>query len=124
MKKENNLTTRRNFVKTSVGLVATVPFVNSMLPSDIPNPASSETLDMLLPDTPPSIIGQYGSWAAGLRSDPPALSLRANRNKKRATWQKEATAKALELIARPALGTLPTVRLEKKYTYDLSLIHI
>ncbi|MPR34050.1 hypothetical protein GBK04_11890 [Cytophagaceae bacterium SJW1-29] len=73
---------------------------------------------MHLPDNSQSIIGQYGAWAAGLRGDPPALSLRANRNKKLATWRKEATAKALELVAKPALGPLPKVTVERKYTYD------
>ncbi len=65
-----------------------------------------------------SIIGHYGSWAAGLRADPPALSLRANRNKKLANWRKEATAKTLELVARPQIGTVPKVTVEKKYAYD------
>lgn len=65
-----------------------------------------------------SIIGHYGAWAAGLRADPPALSLRANRNKKRANWRKEATAKTLELVARPSIGPVPKVTMEKKYAYD------
>ncbi len=118
MKKETNSTTRRDFVKTSVGLVAAVPFGSSLFPSDVFIPASPKTSDMLFPDNSPSIIGQYGSWAAGLRAEPPLLSLRANKGKKLATWRKEATAKARELIASPGIGTVPKVVLEKKYTYD------
>lgn len=118
MKKKTNPTTRRDFVKTSVGLVAAVPFAGSFFSSVVPVSSSENIVSMLPVEDTKSIIGHYGSWAAGLRADPPALSLRANRTKKLATWRKEATAKTLELVARPSLGTLPKVSVEKKYSYD------
>ncbi len=118
MKKENHLTTRRDFVKTSVGLAATVPFAGSFFSSAVPVSSSENKVSMLPVEDTKSIIGHYGSWAAGLRADPPALSLRANRNKKLANWRKEATAKTLELVARPSIGPVPKVTVEKKYAFD------
>ena len=118
MKKETNPTTRRSFVKTSIGLVATAPLAGSLFPADLITFSPQKTPAMLPLDNSPSIIGQYGSWAAGLRADPPALSLRANQNKKLANWRKEATAKTLELVASPQMGVVPKITVEKKDTYD------
>jgi dienelactone hydrolase len=70
------------------------------------------------PENSQSIIGTYGSWAASLRPSPPALSLRATPKKKLSTWKNEALAKVKELVASPALPQVPTVTVEKKYTYD------
>jgi dienelactone hydrolase len=73
---------------------------------------------MPFPENSQSIIGSYGSWAASLRPNPPALSLRATPKKKLGTWKKEALAKVKELVASPAIPQAPTVTVEKKYTYD------
>jgi dienelactone hydrolase len=118
MKKEIHSPTRRDFVKTSVGLAATAPFAGSFFSSAVPVSSFENRVSMLPVEDTKSIIGHYGAWAAGLRADPPALSLRANRNKKLANWRKEATAKTLELVARPSIGPVPKVMVEKKYTYD------
>ncbi len=70
------------------------------------------------PENSQSIIGSYGSWAASLRPNPPALSLRATPKKKLSTWKKEALAKVKELVASPPIPQIPTVTVGKKYTYD------
>lgn len=117
MNKTDN-TTRRQFVKISAGLAATVPLVSEAAPLDFFRNISQKDAALTLPDSTKSIIGQYGTWAAGLRPNPPELSLRTNRDKNLNAWRKEALTKAVELVASPPMGAVPRVTVEKKYDYD------
>lgn len=65
-----------------------------------------------------SIIGSYGSWAAGLRKDPAELSFRHEQWKDVNDWKAAARAKAEELVAAPDVGGLPTVELIREYEFD------
>ncbi|RMF44642.1 MAG: hypothetical protein D6753_02050 [Planctomycetota bacterium] len=65
-----------------------------------------------------SIIGAYGSWAAGLASDPPALSIRNGLSKGIEAWHAEGRAKALECIAPPDIGTTPKVTVNRTFEFD------
>ena len=50
-----------------------------------------------------SLIGDYGSWAAGLVGDPPQLSFRLDQWSDVNAWRETARAKANELIASPRI---------------------
>ena len=63
-------------------------------------------------------IGAYGKWAAGLATDPPALSLRRDEFKSLAPWRKKALAKAMELVAPPPEPPLPKVRVLVRNEFD------
>jgi dienelactone hydrolase len=65
-----------------------------------------------------SIIGAYGTWAAGLVNQPPALSLRKDRWKSIGSWKAEALSKALELMAPPEVARPPSATTVKAYTYN------
>ena len=65
-----------------------------------------------------SIIGIYGSWAAGLASEPPELSFRNDRWQDVENWRPAARAKTVELVAAPDIGGLPKVKLVREYEFD------
>lgn len=110
--------TRRGFMKSSVGL-AVAPLIGvESNPFEAPPLVSTTPTPMLVPDHSQSIIGNYGSWAAGLRPNPPVLSLRATPKKKLSAWKKEAVAKVKELVASPPISQVPAVTVVKKYVYD------
>ncbi|MEO0330844.1 MAG: hypothetical protein AAF223_04035 [Bacteroidota bacterium] len=108
---------RRTFIKSvavSGGVAASsaisLPFfsnANAMNHSFIPDSEPS-----------PSIIGHYGSWAASLPTNPPALSFRQPQWKNIDIWRKNAREKMLEYLGKPDIGTNPPVTIHKKYTYD------
>ncbi len=72
----------------------------------------------LNPNQTKSIIGAYGSWAAGLCDTPPLLSLRKGGRENIDIWRTEAIAKSNELIASPQIPKNPKVSIDKKYEYD------
>lgn len=65
-----------------------------------------------------SLIGDYGSWAAGLANDPPQLSFRLNRWSDVDAWRKAARSKAGELIASPPIEGDQNVKLVDKFQFD------
>ena len=67
---------------------------------------------------PSSIIGHYGSWAASLAPDPPALSFRRDTQTNVDAWRKQAREKVIDCLGIPDIGTNPKVTVNKKYTYD------
>ncbi|GHB53093.1 hydrolase [Persicitalea jodogahamensis] len=99
-------------------MAVAVPLAAQAAPLDFFRNFAVETTSVTLPDPTKSIIGQYGSWAAGLRPSPPQLSLRANRSKSLDAWRKEALAKVNELVASPPVHSVPKVTVEKKYVFD------
>ncbi|QRR04300.1 acetylxylan esterase [Dyadobacter sandarakinus] len=65
-----------------------------------------------------SIIGNYGSWAVSLMKEVPALSFRDPARKDVESWRKDAMQKAVECISAPPRGSVPAVKVERRYTYD------
>jgi dienelactone hydrolase len=66
-----------------------------------------------------SVIGQYGPWAASLRTGKlPTLSYRNKSWLDINTWRKKAKDKLLERIAVPNLGVAPSVTIQKQYEFD------
>jgi dienelactone hydrolase len=67
----------------------------------------------------PNLIGAYGAWAAALAPDGPAsFSWRNPRWSDLEAWRQAARQRLLERLAAPALGDLPTVKVERQFTYD------
>ena len=73
---------------------------------------------MTSPASTPSIIGHYGSWAASLAPNPPALSFRQDAQTNVDAWRKEAHRKVIDCLGIPDIGTNSEVTVKKKYTYD------
>ena len=81
-------------------------------------PTSSSPFRSSAPSSPPSIIGPYGSWAASLAPNPPALSFRQDSQRDIDDWRKEASRKVIDCLGVPTIGTNPEVTVQQKYTYD------
>ena len=65
-----------------------------------------------------SLIGLYGSWAAGLMEEKlPSLSLRRAEFNNVTDWKKIARARLVDRLGIPNLGN-PKVVVNKKYEYD------
>jgi dienelactone hydrolase len=65
------------------------------------------------------MIGAYGSWAAALVPDDlPALSFRRAEFTDVDAWRELAQASALARLAQPATGGVPTVMVDRAYSYD------
>ena len=66
-----------------------------------------------------SLIGLYGSWAAGLiEKDLPSMSFRRQENKNVEKWKKKAKKRLSERLGIPDIGGIPSVIKVKEYTYD------
>jgi dienelactone hydrolase len=76
-------------------------------------------LDGLVSDGNTSIIGSYGSWAAGLtEKELPSFSFRRNSWKNIEKWKKAAKKRFAERLSMPDLGGIPEVAVSKQYSYD------
>ena len=97
-----------------------LPLAAGILP--VTNKSVAHSIDKTLAMTShaptPSIIGHYGSWAASLAPNPPALSFRQNTQQDIDAWRKEARSKVVECLGIPDIGTNPEVTVRKQYTYD------
>lgn len=72
-----------------------------------------------LNDQNTSLIGLYGSWAAGLHSNElPSHSYRRNEFSNLASWKQAAKNRLTERLAIPDAGGLPKVTIHKQYVYD------
>lgn len=66
-----------------------------------------------------SVIGLYGPWAASLTENKlPSLSFRNKEFTHPDTWRLQAKKRLIERMAIPDIGSLPEVKLIKKYNYD------
>lgn len=66
-----------------------------------------------------SLIGAYGSWAAGLTEKQlPSFSYRGDKWKDLSAWRKAAKERLLDRLAVPEIGGLPVVNVKKRYEYD------
>lgn len=111
---------RRSFVKSAGGTLAGLAFfpetgLRSF--SDL-KPEADLSINSFTMNSPKSIIGKYGPWAASLRSSPPALSFRKNEWSVIKEWKNEAVARTEELIASPAISPVPVMKIDKKYVFD------
>ncbi len=67
----------------------------------------------------PSLIGAYGTWAAGLvGSSPPRLSFRSAKFKNVNAWRRQARKRTWDLLAAPALPRVPKVRVVERGEFD------
>ncbi len=73
----------------------------------------------LLSEGNTSIIGSYGSWAAGLMGNKlPLFSFRRSDWKNTGKWKKAAKKRFAERLSIPDLGGIPEVAISKQYSYD------
>ena len=111
------VTDRRAFLKSTAALGSLPLFAESLL-----SPVQAVGAEMIPEmNSEKSLIGGYGSWAAGLAEDPALLSFRRHewRGKEDVdSWRQQARAKAKELFASPDIGGAPTVTVNKKYQFD------
>ncbi|MBM1106867.1 hypothetical protein JQC67_12010 [Aurantibacter crassamenti] len=119
MKKENDneIKSRRAFIKKSAFACATFPFLTRVGGMTSFNNKLESTSKMNSIKTK-SIIGGYGDWAAGLVKNIPELSFRNNKWKNADSWRTSALQKANELVAAPKLNLVSEVTVRKKYVYD------
>lgn len=109
---------RRDFLKSSI-LATTLPIIfdtTTLTHLSINNP-EAKIVDPHM-STGKSIIGGYGNWAASLVRKPQKLSFRNSKWTDLKKWKAAATDKVSELLARPELGDIPVVTVEKKYEYN------
>lgn len=118
---------RRSFIKLAgaagIGLAGNT-FYN---PKNFSNDYTSDTFMVPEPDAMmsgqqeagTSLIGLYGSWAAGLtEKDLPSLSFRRKENKNIEKWRKRAKKRLTERLGMPDIGGIPSVTKVKEYSYD------
>ncbi len=66
-----------------------------------------------------SIIGQYGSWASSrMEGHLPSFSFRRSESSKLEIWRESAKKRLVERLAIPEIGGMPTVNVNKQYSYD------
>jgi dienelactone hydrolase len=69
--------------------------------------------------TPRTMIGAFGTWAAGLTGpEPPTQSFRSDRWTDVDEWREAARRRLLERIAQPECGGRPDARVHRQFTYD------
>jgi dienelactone hydrolase len=114
---------RREFLKLA-GLTGLGIAQGSMLPGNAfansgnKNP-NNEADGLNADDKDLSVIGLYGAWANSLNQNKlPSFSFRRPQFKNVETWKKAAKQRLTERLAIPDIGGLPTVTVQKKYTYD------
>jgi len=111
---------RREFL-TSVAALSTFPFLHGDPMSIITQPEKLPpgNSPAIMPGNDTSIIGGYGSWAAGVVEQPPMLSFRNPQWSDLSIWREKALAKTKELIAAPILDkNIPKVTVKNTYEYD------
>ena len=117
---ENASPSRREFL-TSIAALSGFPFLLSDPMSIIAQTGNSLSGNSTesIPSGDTSIIGRYGSWAAGIVEQPPLLSFRNPQFSDLSNWREKALAKTVELIAAPFLDkNIPKVIVKNRYEYD------
>lgn len=114
MNEKNYAQPRREFLKSSamIGGISLFPgSVSSWITANPLHPAVHRSAEK-------SIIGAYGSWAAGLVDQPPLLSYRNEDRQDLISWKKEVLSKTKEFVSPPDITRKPKVSIDKKYKYD------
>lgn len=114
MEKPDSRYQRRKFLKSTamLGGISLLPgSASAWLSTAYAEKSSSPELEK-------SIIGAYGSWAAGLAGKQPLLSFRSEKWQNLDSWKKEALTKTTECISAPEVTKKPKISIDKKYTYD------
>ena len=115
---------RRELLSTATATAATL---TTGLAALTPGVVSGQSPDEVSPDTKssapqsptsPSIIGDYGSWASTLVSDPAELSFLRDDAPALDVWRKTAMSKASELIASPDIKPVGDVTIVRKANVD------
>lgn len=117
---------RRQFLVATAVLSATTRLEGKALDMQVgPNAAGGEQAGTADPAINKSIIGQYGSWAAGLVEDPPLLSLRREKSPGIDAWRTAARAKTAELLASPSKVEAAEVQLVRHEQFEgLDIEHL
>lgn len=68
--------------------------------------------------SPPTMIGAYGPWAASIAPDPPALSFRLDTWKDVDAWRAAGRERLMIRLAQPETGGVPKVTVRRRYAYD------
>ena len=105
---------RRAFLKSSavIGGISFLPCsVSGWINADPWQPVTQSGAEK-------SIIGAYGSWAAGLANKPPLSSYRNAGWSDLNAWKKVAVAKAAEHVSSPEIAQKTVASVDKAYQYD------
>lgn len=114
MKNNPNTQPRRAFLKSSA-IIGGI----SLLPGSVSGWINTGPIQHVVDSSSEkSIIGAYGSWAAGLTRKPPLLSYRNAGWSDLNAWKKVASAKAAEHVSSPEIAQKPVASVDKKYQYD------
>ncbi|HYI77641.1 MAG TPA: hypothetical protein VEW65_08455, partial [Chryseolinea sp.] len=118
---------RREFIKltgmTTLG-IASAGFSNALgkTLTNLEMPENCSAMESQSPsgtDVTSSIIGAYGSWAAGLTENKlPALSFRKQEFTNIDSWKKSARKTLNERLSVLDVGGVPKVTVKKQYAYD------
>lgn len=103
---------RRQFLAAGA-TIGSMPFIEKALGGP-PVPGNQDPSKSAVP----SLIGDYGNWAAHLIPDPPELSFRKDRWPSIEAWREVARKKTLELMAAPEIEWAPTAETIAQYTED------
>lgn len=68
--------------------------------------------------SPPTMIGAYGPWAASIAPDPPALSFRRDSWTDLDAWRAAGRERLRLRLAQPDTGGVPDVTVRRRYAYD------
>jgi dienelactone hydrolase len=126
--KENNFkkgaksgsVTRRRFINMTSATVGSILMnggysdINFMWPSD-----GQENGSGFAGQAGTSLIGAYGEWASSfLKGELPSFSFRRKEYQKLESWRKVAKNRAFERLSVPDIGSMPDVKINRKYNYD------
>lgn len=115
----NKSYSRRKFINITTasvgGIIISGTKTSAMVNSNIPDVSATQKTDT----GKTSLIGNYGDWASNLRKgDLPSLSFRRKEWSDTDKWRAAAKKSAIERLAIPDIGGIPSVKVNKQYSYD------
>lgn len=115
---------RRRFLAATSTVAATTLLEGKVLGMQVGSKATGGEQSNTTPIAK-SIIGQYGTWAAGLVEEPPLLSLRREQSTGIDAWRTDARAKTAELLASPSQVEAADVQLVGQEQFEgLDIEHL
>ncbi len=112
-----NITDRRGFLQAMSLAAGSLPFFPLQIWGMSVSSNNLPATTMNIPEDL-SIIGDYGSWAANLLPEIPALSFRKGGWESVGAWRDKALERFMEYLAMPEMTVSPEVKVDKSYTYD------
>ncbi|MCC7339127.1 MAG: hypothetical protein IT422_28880 [Pirellulaceae bacterium] len=122
----NDILPRRQFLAATAAVSATTIFKGKAFGMQVGSSVTgSVQSDAAASPNAKSIIGQYGSWVAGLVEDPPQLSLRRAESPGIDAWRTAARAKTAELLASPSEVEAADIQLIRQEQFEgLDIEHL